>query len=170
MQPVVIYTRYKKTTTTTTRTTAIKCLRRHIACKAICATRVLQRYEPGKNLISIDILIVQAKDKEPTLGSPVILERPFIVSFRQDMTYPGNPKVAAKQHKYSKHVQKNIDLSSRQLYCVFRIFVISFHSEFRCLYYLFCCSSFGRIMDIFCPSICDEHIETIVIEFFELIY
>lgn len=165
MQPVVIYTRYIKTTTTTTRTTATK-PRRHIACKAICATRVLQRYEPGKSLISVDILIVQARTKSQPWDRRVILERPFTVSFRQDMACPGNPKVAAK---YSKHVQKNIDLSSRQLYCVFRIFVISFHSEFRCLYYLLFLV-WTRIMNIFCPSICDEHIETIVIEFFELIY
>lgn len=96
VQRGVIYTRgTKKTTATATTTTATKCLRRHIACKAICATRALHRYEPGRSLISVDILAVQARTKSQSWDRRVILERPFTVSFRQDMAYPGDPRMAA---------------------------------------------------------------------------
>jgi len=103
---IYIYARYKNTTATATTTMATKCLRRHIACKAICATRALHRYEPGKSFISIDILAVQARTKSQSWDRRVTLKRPFTVSFRQDMACPGDPRVAAEQHRYSKHVQK----------------------------------------------------------------
>jgi len=95
-----IYARYKKTTATATTTMPIKCLRRHIACKAICATRALPMNRG--NLIFVDILAVQARIKSQPWDRYVILERPFTASFRQDMACPGDPRMVAKQHKYSE--------------------------------------------------------------------
>lgn len=103
---------------TTMTTMAAECLRRYIACKAICATRALHRYEPGKSLISVDILAVQARTNSQSWDRRVILERPFTVSFRQDMACPDDPRLPQTTQIFQTRPE-NVDLSSEWHYRVF---------------------------------------------------
>lgn len=83
------------------------------------------------------------------------------MSFRQDATYPDDPRIAAKQHK---RLEKVVVMTST---CLLNDFIVSFQHFYDTAFIDVCivCDvycSFGHITDTYTrPLTCDERTETI---------
>lgn len=147
------------TATTTTSGDQLS-IRTHIAC------RKCELHDMNQESYFLQYIALQVRAGSQSHGSPGNLTRAIYqeVSFRQDATiFPGDPRIAAKQHKCLKKIVKttstrllnNIIMSFKHFYDSTRLTV------YRRLYCLRCCSSFGHIIDSYRPLTCNERMETI---------